>query len=267
MNNDNKIIDGKNLAVPTTSLFNVNKEEGHREREFPISKLFYESTKNGSIKVAEHNWPNSYIFSNFYTEKKPLLIDGKLWLNTEQYFQAKKFDYDDATDYEKEYFEIIMSADSSSKIKALASQRKHRFGGKWKINKEKDERMLNDVIEYYKDKIRFKKVWWEKNRVSVMIKAIVHKFTQYEHLKSILINEIKDGEYLVENTVRDKIWGDGGDKGSGEKGLNYLGKILTLIRYALKYGNWNEMETSLDLNVVGGDCLEQWKEMIMKMIL
>jgi len=212
----------------------------------------------------DHKWKNSHIFSNYYTEKKPLIINGEEWLNTEQFFQAEKYNRFGKTNpslgrpvkREQEYREFIRIADSSQKTKMLANQKPDlRFGKKWRLNtgktwkpngkNSKDDRIVNDLIYEYKDKVVFDKEWWDSRSIYVMITALTHKFTQYKNLYNIIVNEIEDNDYLVENTSRDKIWADGGDKGSGKIGKNYLGKILTVLHHILKYGDCSHMSNDL----------------------
>ena len=184
-----------------------------------------------------------YFFSNFYTEKVPLLIEGEKWINTEQYFQAMKFRGVKATRRMVEYSNIIKTADSPLKTKLLGAQKKDmRFGKKWKVNKNTDHRLINDVIDEYKDlKIRND---WGNVAFLVMIKAVYSKFNQYTHLKKQIM-KIPDDTYIIEHTNRDSIWGDGGDGGTGTKGKNKLGKILTCIVYYMKFGNCSNMSKEL----------------------
>lgn len=210
--------------------------------------LFHDSKKKEAKKNPDYAWEGSWIFSNFYTEKSPLIVDGETWTSTEHYYQAQKFkvkgkNIPNQARY-NEYYNIIKSCDSPRKQKMLATQKKDtRFGKNWKINKNSDHRLVNDVIEQYKDlKLRED---WEEAKVHVMIRAILHKFTQYKNLQTILLNNVGDDDLLVENSNRDKIWGDGGDRGSGEKGKNYLGKILTVTRHILKYDNLDHMSEEL----------------------
>jgi len=184
--------------------------------------------------------------SNFYTSK-PITIQGETWTNTEQYFQAMKFR--DGTPRGLEYSNIIKNADSPQKVKSLRTQKTHMYGGKWMINKKTDHRILNDVIKEYSDlKMRPD---WEDVKVQVMIRALLGKFREKD-LKEKLVS-IPDNGLLVEHTTRDKIWADGGDGGTGEKGLNYLGKILTAIAHVLKYGSCDRMTAELgDAIRIGG---------------
>ena len=68
-----------------------------------------------------------------------------------------------------------------------------------------------------------------------MVKALIVKFS--DPILAQRLMSLSDDDVLVEHTTRDKFWGDGGDGGKGIKGENYLGKILTALRWVLKYGN------------------------------
>ena len=200
-------------------------------------KLFYEATEKKSKNKKEFNWNHSWVFSNFYSDGY-IMIDGTKWLNVEHYFQAQKFNIDN--EKYQEYYNIMKNVDSPKKAKMLGSQKKDmRFGKKWKINKINDHRLVNDVIDKYNDlKMRED---WNDIKIMVMFKALYNKFKQNKNLHNILINEIKDNDYLVEHTTRDKIWGDGGDKGTDEKGSNLLGKLLTSLHHVMKYENCDNM--------------------------
>jgi predicted NAD-dependent protein-ADP-ribosyltransferase YbiA (DUF1768 family) len=184
------------------------------------------------------------IFSNFFTHKNGIDIDGEKWTNSEKYFQAMKFRGKDATLRMIEYSNLIKEADSPAKVAMLGRQKKNmRFGKKWKLNKKTDERLVNDLVdEYIGLKMRSD---WNEVRVNVMIRVIIHKFQQYPEI----IDEIPDNTYIVENTTRDKVWGDGGDGGTGEKGTNYLGKIITTILYILKHDSCDSMSDELKKKV------------------
>lgn len=69
---------------------------------------------------------------------------------------------------------------------------------------------------------------WEKVKDDVMREAVRAKFTQNEHLKKTLLST--GDAALVEHTVNDSYWGDGGNG----KGKNMLGKILMEIREEIK---------------------------------
>lgn len=171
-----------------------------------------------------------YEFSNFYGGKTAknrikLEIDGRQWLSTEQYFQAQKFHVPgDARSME--YFEIIQSADSPMKTAVLGRQKKcGGYAGRWVVNKVKDERTMNEVIEEYHDvKLRED---WDEVKCDVMYKALHAKFTQNEYLKDLLMST--GDKEIIEASPRDAYWGWGKDK----KGVNMLGKLLMKLRTEL----------------------------------
>lgn len=179
------------------------------------------------------------VMNNLYIPKKPVIINGEEWMTTEHYFHAMKFRGPRASARSIEYSNLIKIADSPSKSKNLGNQKPNLFrGANWKLNKKLDHRLMNDVIAEYKDvKMRSD---WNKASVAVMLNALLHKFTQDEELLDLLLT-IPDNVYFVEHTVRDKIWADGGDGGTGEKGQNRLGKLITAMSYVLKHGNCKGM--------------------------
>ena len=65
-----------------------------------------------------------------------------------------------------------------------------------------------------------------------MYKVLIAKFTQHENLKKKLL--ATGNSMLIEHVKRDKYWGDGGDEGTGTKGKNMLGKLLSKVRYELR---------------------------------
>lgn len=65
---------------------------------------------------------------------------------------------------------------------------------------------------------------WALIKDEIMIKALQAKFAQNEHLKRELIGT--GDKILIEHTLRDSYWGDGG-YGSG---LNKLFQLLMQVR-------------------------------------
>jgi predicted NAD-dependent protein-ADP-ribosyltransferase YbiA (DUF1768 family) len=176
--------------------------------------------------------------SNFY-KIKPLVIDGEKWLTTEAYFQAMKFRGPNSTPRSIEYSNLIKKADKPSKVTMLGRQKKNtRWGKKWQLVLRKDTRLVNDLVDEYKDLEM--RPDWNTARIRMMIKAVTAKFTQDPKLRRE-ITGIPDNAVMVEHTSRDRVWGDGGD-GSGK---NYLGKILTAVSWVLKYGNCSGMSREL----------------------
>ena len=129
-------------------------------------------------------------FSNFALY--PIKINGKVWPTTEHYFQAQKFK---GTPYENK----IRKAPSPMKAAIMGRSRK------FKLRKD-----------------------WEKVKDSIMYEAVKRKFLQYQELKELLLST--ENAQIIEHTVNDNYWGDGGNG----KGKNKLGKILMKIREELK---------------------------------
>ena len=129
-------------------------------------------------------------FSNFALY--PIKINGKGWPTTEHYFQAQKFK---GTPYENK----IRKAPSPMKAAIMGRSRK------FKLRKD-----------------------WEKVKDSIMYEAVKRKFLQYQELKELLLST--ENAQIIEHTVNDNYWGDGGNG----KGKNKLGKILMKIREELK---------------------------------
>lgn len=125
-------------------------------------------------------------FSNF--SHHPIRIDGKEWMTVEHYFQAQKFV---GTPHEEE----IRRAKSPGEAARMGRDR---------------SRPLRDD--------------WEEVKDDIMRKAVLAKFTQHGGLGEVL--RWTKGLTLVEHTINDRYWGDGGD-GTGR---NMLGIILMETR-------------------------------------
>lgn len=131
-------------------------------------------------------------FSNF--SRHSIKLDGEEWPTTEHYFQAQKFV---GTAHET----AIRKADSPSQAA--------------KMGRERSRPLRKD---------------WEEVKDDIMRKAVKAKFTQHKNLAEILLST--GDAILVEHTINDAYWADGGD-GTGK---NMLGKILVEIRQELKNG-------------------------------
>ena len=125
-------------------------------------------------------------FSNFALY--PIRLGKKTWPTTEHYFQAQKFQ-------DKAYQEKIRK--SKSPMQAA------------KLGRDRKQKLRRD---------------WESVKVSVMYDALKAKFTQYEELAQLLCST--GDAKLIEHTVNDSYWGDGGN-GSGK---NMLGQLLMRLR-------------------------------------
>lgn len=128
-------------------------------------------------------------FSNFALY--PIKLKGKIWATSEHYFQAQKFK---GTPHESKI--------RKARTPMLAAQ----LGRSRKVKLRRD---------------------WEKVKDAVMYEAVKAKFVQHKNLKELLLST--GNSKLIEHTVNDDYWGDGGNG----KGQNKLGKILMQIRKEL----------------------------------
>jgi ribA/ribD-fused uncharacterized protein len=129
-------------------------------------------------------------FSNF--SRHPIHLKGKRWPTSEHYFQAQKFA---GTSHEEQ------------------------------VRRCKTPREAADMGRSRKLPLRRD---WEAVKDEVMLEAVRAKFTQHDDLRAVLLGT--GDAPLVEHTVNDSYWGDGGD-GSGR---NRLGQILMRVREELR---------------------------------
>lgn len=129
-------------------------------------------------------------FSNFALY--PIKVGKKTWPTSEHYFQGQKFK-------DSAYQEKVRKAGSPMQAAKLGRDRK--------------QKLRRD---------------WESIKVSVMNKALEAKFTQYEELRELLLST--GNAKLIEHTINDSYWGDGGN-GSGK---NILGQLLMKLRDKIK---------------------------------
>lgn len=135
---------------------------------------------------------NYHAFSNFYISD--FTIDGHIYKNVEQFFQAQKA----IVAKDTEYFNKILQS---------SSPRDARTFGR---------------------KVRGLPVsTWNSMRDQIMLQGVRAKFSQNITLKALLL-ETKDA-ILIEDSPTDYYWGCG-SKGSGQ---NKLGQILMKVRTEL----------------------------------
>jgi N-glycosidase YbiA len=132
-------------------------------------------------------------FSNF--SPHPVKMKGKVWPTSEHYFQAQKFV---GTAHEEEIRRV--------KSPMIAAR----------MGRDRKRPLRRD---------------WESVKDEIMFEAVRAKFTQHEELRKILL-ATGDAE-IIEHTVKDSYWGDGGVGG----GRNMLGKTLMLVRDELRNGD------------------------------
>lgn len=161
-----------------------------------------------------------YEFSNYSPCK--FVIDGVEYISVEQYYQAQKFYYGDMDEITEEYYNLMIECDSPQKSKSMGSQREHRFGEKWFINKKKPHLgLMNDTIrKYAKAKMNPN---WENEKDNVMFTGLYYKFSTNRNLKNLLIGT--GSKRIHENSPKDMYW--------GVLGKDMLGILLCEIREKL----------------------------------
>lgn len=147
-----------------------------------------------------------YEFTNFH--KANITINGVSYMTTEHYFQIQKL-----TDAGTRFGPPVSSNANNQIIinkimhepqmkKVFALGRSGQLRNDWELG----------IIPY---------------KIEVMKLALNAKFTQHNNLKLLLLST-RDA-LIVEHTVNDNYWGDGGD-GTGQ---NILGKLLMEVRNEL----------------------------------
>ena len=135
--------------------------------------------------------------SNF--SKHSIIVDGKMYLTTEHYYQSKKFE-------DPVYQEIVRTLKTAREAKDIASG---------------DKPYIVDGVEIPMPKLRKD---WEQVKYGIMKDALRYKVQQNHDVKKALLDTGE--EEIAEDTPYDYIWGLGAD-GSGK---NLLGKAWMEIR-------------------------------------
>ena len=165
----------------------------------------------------------TYVFSNFYTQKKnkPLFTDdqNKTWFSSEAYYQAHKFI--DTSPEGNAYAEIIRKTTSPHFAYLLGN-----MGGNIRPNWKIDGVPIRTIIHSYKQNVSIRKDW-NNIKEDVMRQALLYKFGQNDDLKKILCSNTY---HLVEYTPHDMYWGTFWNK----NGQNRLGKMLETLRNSKK---------------------------------
>lgn len=146
-------------------------------------------------------WPSNWFKCHF-------TVDGNEFFNSEQYFmwiKAKTF------------------GDEAAAEKVLVEGKNPKMA-----------KLIGRMVRNYDDKV------WNEKRYQVMVEANMHKFSQNEELKALLLNEEWRDKGFVEASPKDRIWGVGLsendpliDDEKNWKGQNLLGKALDEVREKL----------------------------------
>jgi len=147
--------------------------------------------------------------SNFYPVN--IMINGKLWLSTEHYYQAMKFK-------NKEYQKIIQISPTAYDAYLL---------GRQKYTNDKIVKIdnINKIIKKYKNIAKIDPKWDDK-KYMIMYNGVIEKFIQNKKIMKVL-NGTGDRKIIV-ISPKDKYWGQ-----FNGVGKNMLGDILMRVRYKL----------------------------------
>lgn len=143
-------------------------------------------------------WPSNWFKCHF-------VVEGNEFFNSEQYFmwvKAKTFGDEEIAE------EILKKGKNPKTAKALGRK-----------------------VKNYDDTV------WNEKRYQVMVDANLHKYSQNEELKALLLNPELKGKHYVEASKYDTIWGVGltednplVDDEKNWLGTNLLGKALDEVR-------------------------------------
>jgi len=86
-----------------------------------------------------------------------------------------------------------------------------------------------EAFSFARQNNQLKRLDWEDTKEEVMLQALRAKFRQHKELHDLLLGT--NNRKLVEHTVNDSYWGDGG---GNNQGRNRLGALLIQVRDELR---------------------------------
>lgn len=167
------------------------------KKEFTLEEALAKAEAQGVYQDDTLNFYSTFelpygVFSNFWAA--PFIVNKIMFKTSEHYFQALKFlPTDEAA------FKAVLDADSCM-----------------------------DVTKIGRDRTRILRPDWEQVKIDVMYDALTAKYLTHEALFKILMST--GTSEIVEHTVNDKFWGDGGNYEGG----NWLGKLLVKLREQIR---------------------------------
>lgn len=199
-------------------------------------------SRNGTNTIYFYSHKGEYGFlSNFYPA--PITICGVEWPTSEHFFQAAKFFYKSPTHQNhRDICELYYNNTAHS--------------GNSRIFTEYIEKIRTDPSPANAKKyggIRTIPIdpRWEDIKDRIMTLAVTTKFEHHRDLADKIISTYPSP--LVEHTVRDRYWADGGD-GSGK---NMLGQILMDVRSRLIQHSEQPPEKE---DHEDSECDDKWEE-------
>jgi len=199
-------------------------------RDFTQVLPFYSNKQIGECLVdntARQYWIDKKVRSSTFCNLSPcqFLIDGIVYPSTEHYFQMYKYSEKDfmlqlsegdvaaygqrRLIFQKKHLEIIESLKKNRK-----NYPKNPNGQDYEIGQKANPQLI------IKD--------WDSKRQEVMMTALRVKFNNNARFQQELLNT--ENVWLVEHTKNDAVWADG----NTGYGLNYLGKLLIVVRYEIR---------------------------------
>jgi ribA/ribD-fused uncharacterized protein len=155
--------------------------------------------------------------SNYFPLTKPIIYCGKAYPTSEHLYHALKFTYTAASKDSRAYAERIRVVKSPNMAKILAHQ-KVAGGYPWRttLNREIEASLARGVSPRND---------WEAVKVARMHLVLQLKFSTDPVCQKVLL--ATGDTLLIEHTVNDAFWGNGGRDDIGQ---NMLGKLLMQIR-------------------------------------
>jgi len=211
-------------------------EEGEREsKATPKSDVVSVATPTATATAATPNSSSTslpsgaicfyskhqryYEFTNFY--RASIFVDGHWYATSENYFQSQK-----CVAVLDRVWRGVGVADEGH---AMSTVGLVRFKGSVA---EKSIRAAHSAREAFSlarepQFQQYRRADWAGVKDHVMLRGLRAKFSQHPHLRTLLLST--ESKPLVEHTVNDSYWADGGD-GSG---ANRLGQLLQTVRAEL----------------------------------
>lgn len=187
---------GSSLPAPSGT-GDVARKLALLEKATPPTVTFFRQFSGSKIPKKIEFYEKSaafYEFTNFH-EDYPIIICSSQWRTSEHFFQASKF---------------AAYPEKMDEVRRLPTPR--------------------DAFNYVRERsnLPFIRSDWQSVKDGVMLMALRAKFSQNEKLAAILL--ATEHAELIEHTVNDNYWADGGDG----KGENKLGQLLMQVREELR---------------------------------
>lgn len=185
---------------------------------------------SNQILFYDPKYPNG-CFSNF--SGHAIEIYGKRWKTSEAAFQAMKFEH------RPDLVEVVWKAKSPGKAAEIGRNRSLPLRQDWEHPMEKLGPRIDSIAQIPAHNYIIEppsgsaagKCVLELVKDVFMYEVVYAKFDQNQEIGKFLSGTGKS--YIIEDAVHDPYWGWGASK----VGRNKLGRILMMVRHALKTGS------------------------------